>query len=190
MRILHVIRTLNPAWGGPVEGLRNLAAQAGKRGHEVEVACGDHPQSSWLAQWDLKVHAPGRVTSGRYGLSARLDAWLADNLCRGSTRSWSMASGCISAMRFGRRPAESQSPYFLFIHGALDPWFKRTYPLKHIKKTIYWKLVEHRVLRDAERVLFTTEEEMVLAERAFLPWACRPVGNRLWHRTARVAEPL
>jgi glycosyltransferase involved in cell wall biosynthesis len=64
-------------------------------------------------------------------------------------------------------------PYFVFIHGALDPWFRQNYPLKHLKKALYWKLAEHRVVRDAARVLFTTAEEMTLANRAFTPWQCR-----------------
>jgi glycosyltransferase involved in cell wall biosynthesis len=49
----------------------------------------------------------------------------------------------------------------------LDPWFKRTYPLKHLKKWIYWPWGEYRVLRDAARVLFTCEEERRLARESF-----------------------
>ena len=41
----------------------------------------------------------------------------------------------------------------------LDPWFKRHYPLKHLKKWLYWPWAEYRVLRDATAVLFTSEEE-------------------------------
>ena len=44
----------------------------------------------------------------------------------------------------------------------LDPWFKKTYPFKHFKKTIFWHLFEYRVLRDAELVFFTTEQEKYL----------------------------
>lgn len=49
----------------------------------------------------------------------------------------------------------------------LDPWFKRTYPLKHLKKMLYWPWAEYRVLRDARRVLFTTQEERLLARESF-----------------------
>jgi glycosyltransferase involved in cell wall biosynthesis len=49
----------------------------------------------------------------------------------------------------------------------LDPWFKRTYPLKHFKKWLYWPWAEYRVLRDAEAVLFTCEEERILARQSF-----------------------
>jgi glycosyltransferase involved in cell wall biosynthesis len=49
----------------------------------------------------------------------------------------------------------------------LDPWFKHTYPLKHLKKWAYWLLGEYRVLRDAQAVLFTSEEERIQARKSF-----------------------
>src|SRR5262249_34920017 len=62
---------------------------------------------------------------------------------------------------------DSSIPYYLFVHGMLDPWFKRHYPLKHVKKMLYWRSVEHRVVRDAYGVLFTSEEEKLLARQSF-----------------------
>ena len=59
------------------------------------------------------------------------------------------------------------TPYFVFPHGMLDPWFKRTYPLKHFKKWLYWPWAEYRVLRDARAVFFTCEEEKRLARESF-----------------------
>lgn len=61
-------------------------------------------------------------------------------------------------------------PYYVFTHGMLDPWFKREYPLKHIKKSIFWWLVQHRVLENARAVLFTCEEERILARDSFSPY--------------------
>jgi glycosyltransferase involved in cell wall biosynthesis len=49
----------------------------------------------------------------------------------------------------------------------LDPWFKRKYPLKHLKKWLYWPWAEYQVLRDAAAVLFTCEEERLLARQSF-----------------------
>jgi glycosyltransferase involved in cell wall biosynthesis len=64
-------------------------------------------------------------------------------------------------------------PYFVFTHGMLDPWFNKAYPTKTFFKTIYWKLFEHKVLRDARGVLSTCEEERKLASRSFSPYAAR-----------------
>ena len=57
----------------------------------------------------------------------------------------------------------------------LDPWFNRTYPLKHLKKLLYWPWAEYRVLRDAKAVLFTSEEERRLARKSFAPYRCNEV---------------
>jgi glycosyltransferase involved in cell wall biosynthesis len=73
-----------------------------------------------------------------------------------------------------RAAIQAQIPYFVFTHGALDPWFKQNYPRKQFKKHIYWILFEHKVLRDAAAVLFTTSEEQVVSHRAFLPYTCNP----------------
>lgn len=63
-------------------------------------------------------------------------------------------------------------PYLVFPHGMLDPWFKKTYKLKHIKKQIYWWLRENKSLSNSQAVCFTTEEECILARKTFLPYKC------------------
>jgi glycosyltransferase involved in cell wall biosynthesis len=55
----------------------------------------------------------------------------------------------------------------------LDPWFKRAYPLKHLKKWLYWPWGEYRVLRKAAAVCFTCEEERRLARESFWLYRCR-----------------
>ena len=71
-----------------------------------------------------------------------------------------------------RALAGTNTPYFVFPHGMLDPWFKRTYPAKHFKKLLYWPWGEYRVLRDAAAVLFTSEEERRLARESFGLYTC------------------
>jgi glycosyltransferase involved in cell wall biosynthesis len=61
-------------------------------------------------------------------------------------------------------------PYVIFTHGQLDPWFKHRYPLKHLKKSLYWPWAEYRVLRDARAVLFTCAEEKELVRQSFSPF--------------------
>ena len=68
---------------------------------------------------------------------------------------------------------QSNTPYVIFTHGMLDPWFKRQYPLKHLKKWMYWPWAEYRVLRDARAVLFTCESERLLARGSFWLYRCQ-----------------
>jgi glycosyltransferase involved in cell wall biosynthesis len=168
MRSLHVINSVNPAAGGPVEGLTQLERVLREQGHVTEIASLDDPASPWVAQCPIKVHAlgPGK---GFYGYSEQLVTWLKahhtdyDLVCvRGV---WQFGSlGTWKALH------KTKTPYFVFPHGMLDPWFKKAYPLKHIKKTLYWWAAEYKVLRDAKGVCFTCEEERVLARESFRPY--------------------
>jgi glycosyltransferase involved in cell wall biosynthesis len=117
------------------------------------------------------VHALG-TGSGGYGYSSKLLPWLRVN---GSDYDCVVANGLWQYTSFAawRRFARSETPYFVFPHGMLDPWFKRTYPLKHLKKWLYWPWAEYRVLRDARAVIFTSKEECRLARESFSLYRCR-----------------
>lgn len=170
MKLLHVTGTMDPAWGGPVEGLMHFTRQAQLRGHDVEIVCLDTPSAGWLRDIPAKVHAIGPAQFGQFGYSKRLDHWLAAHVARFDALIVNGIWMYFSAA--ARRAAQASGvPYFLFTHGALDPWFKR-YRLKQIKKAVYWRLWEHKVMRDAAAVLFTTDEERRLAENAFHPYRC------------------
>ena len=64
-------------------------------------------------------------------------------------------------------------PYIVFPHGMLDPWFKKAYPFKHLKKQIYWWWRQGKILREAYAVCFTTRRKGRLAQKTFLPYKCR-----------------
>ena len=57
--------------------------------------------------------------------------------------------------------------YFIFTHGMLDPWFKKKYPLKHLKKKIYWYLFESKVIKGSEAVFFTSKNEEIISRNWF-----------------------
>ena len=72
-----------------------------------------------------------------------------------------------------------QTPYMVFPHGMLDPWFKKSYPIKHLKKQIYWYWRQGKFLHDAYRVCFTTEEERFLAQNTFKPYNANEIVTGL-----------
>ena len=160
-----MISSLDPRWGGPAEGVRQLASAAIRLHHDVEVATLDAPDSPWRNGREIPVHClgPGRL---KYGFAPRFIPWLRRNISRfdavvinGIWQYHSLATWLVLH--------RSKIPYYVFTHGMLDPWFKRRYPLKHLKKLLYWPWAEYRVLRDARGVLFTCEEERVLARKSF-----------------------
>ena len=139
----------------------------------MEIASLDPPGAPYLKQCPLLVHPLGPATL-RYSFSARLIPWLRANRSRFDA---AIVNGIWQFHSFGawRALHASSTPYVLFTHGMLDPWFKKRYPLKHFKKWMYWPWAEYRVLRDARAVLFTTEEERVLARSSFWLYRCNEV---------------
>lgn len=172
MKILQVISSLNPAYGGVAACLQALTPELLALGHFSEVACLDRPDEAFLAAFPGPVHAlgPGKFS---YQYSPRLVPWLRREAKRFDVvvvhGLWQFHSLAVHHA-LGRA---GDPPYFIFSHGMLDPWFKRQYPLKHVKKLFYWWPAERRVLRDAEAVLFTCEEERVLARQSFAGYRCR-----------------
>jgi glycosyltransferase involved in cell wall biosynthesis len=170
LRILHSIRSVNPHGGGPVEGVKQLAAVNTAAGHTVEVVSLDAPDDAWVRSFPLPCHAMG-PSKGSYGYSPRLVEWLCAH-----RREYDavIVDGLWQYHAFAvwRALRGTDTPYFVFTHGMLDPWFKRTYPLKHLKKWLYWPWGDYRVLRDARAVLFTCEEERQLAKQSFWLYRC------------------
>jgi glycosyltransferase involved in cell wall biosynthesis len=166
MKVLHVVSSLDPAYGGVSEAVRQycLAARAAD-GHAFEVATLDAPGAAWLETFPAPVHALGPGFT-RYCYAPRLAPWLRRQLAGYDTviahGLWQNHSLAVrgAARALGR-------PYFSFVHSDLDPWFKRRYPLKHLKKRLFWPWSVYPVLRDAAGVLFTAEEEARRAPQSF-----------------------
>jgi glycosyltransferase involved in cell wall biosynthesis len=173
MKILRAIHTVNPALGGPIESVMQSSSLLARRGHEVEIISLDSPNDQWVRDCPVKVHAlgPGR---GSYGYAPRFTRWIKE---RQAMYDAVIVQGIWQYSSFGvwRALRGSATPYFVFPHGMLDPWFKRTYPAKHLKKLLYWPWAEYRVLRDAAAVLFTSDQERRLARESFSLYRCNEV---------------
>jgi glycosyltransferase involved in cell wall biosynthesis len=171
LKILQLVHTLDPSVGGVATSVLALSRGLAKRGHKIDIVVLDDPSASWIANIDLNVHALGSgVTSYRY--SGVLLPWLREH---GANYDRVIVNGIWQYLSFAawRRYGRSSIPYYVFPHGMLDPWFKKTFPLKHLKKWLYWPWAEYRVLRDAAAVIFTSEEERLLARKSFWLYRAR-----------------
>lgn len=179
MKILNVISSINPSGGGPVENLKQSGYCLEELGHTFEVASLDAPKSKYIEDFPLTLHALGpSFTSYRY--TKHLLPWLKLNAplydCIVVHGMWQYSGfGVWRALKWLEHNHDSKPPYVVFTHGMLDPWFKQTYPLKHLKKWLYWLWAEYRVLRDAKAVLFTCEEEKILARQSFGLYKCNEI---------------
>jgi glycosyltransferase involved in cell wall biosynthesis len=165
MRLLRVIRQTNPESGGPIEGLLRSSEALIRHGHEVEVVSLESADEAASRGFPFHVTGLGRGI-GKYGYNPRLTPWIKENARRFDAvvlhGLWNYSS--VGAWRGLRNQS---TPYFIFVHGMMDPWFRGRYPLKHVVKSAYWWLAEGRVLRDATGVLFTSEEECDRARGVF-----------------------
>jgi glycosyltransferase involved in cell wall biosynthesis len=169
MKLLHCIHSIDPSTGGPVEYIRHLGHGLAKLGHSQEILCLDDPGKPFLNSFEEgTVHALGPGFTS-WGYSPALKPWLRQNASRFDmvivNGLWKHVGLAVNQVL-----KEQKRPYVLFPHGMLDPWFKQALPLKHLKKMLYWRLVEHRVLSQAYAVCFTAQEEAVLARSTFSPY--------------------
>ena len=165
MKLLQVLPSMDARRGGTAEAVRQLGLQLGKMGCNVDVVTLDDPQQPFVLEYPLNAFALG-PSRGVYSYNRKLVPWLKANVGKYDAvivnGLWQYHSFAVwQVLRRG------DIPYYVFPHGMLDPWFRRTYPLKHLKKWLYWPWAEYRVLRDARRVLFTSDEERRLARQSF-----------------------
>jgi glycosyltransferase involved in cell wall biosynthesis len=183
VKVLHVIASVDPRSGGPIEGVFSSSEVWFNHGHERHIVSLDPPSAPWVSKARVATDAVGldggaygmlrRVIPWlRYGYSPRLVPWLRANAGRYDAV---IVNGLWNYASFGawRALHDMPVPYFVFTHGMLDPWFNTAYPTKTFFKRIFWRLIEHKVLRDAAGVVFTCEEERRIARTSFAPYrAC------------------
>jgi glycosyltransferase involved in cell wall biosynthesis len=165
MKLLRLLRSLDPTGGGIAEGVCQLTHHLGALGVSTTLASLDPPDAPWLVDQPCSASGLG-PTSTNYGFRLGLPA-----LIRALAQQHDVVivEGIwqYHAYATWRALRDTNIPYLVYPHGMLDPWFKRTYPLKHLKKWAYWPWADYRVLRDARAVLFTTEKERLLARQSF-----------------------
>jgi glycosyltransferase involved in cell wall biosynthesis len=169
VRILQLIASIAATGGGPIEGIRQLAALGAPLGIATTVASLDAKDgedgvvdAAWVplgrgfGKYRFQPGAVRRIQT----LTEAHDVTVVNGI-------WQYHALAAHRALAGRRP------YVVFPHGMLDPWFNHRYPLKAVKKRLYWRWGVHPLLRDAAAVCFTAETERLLARTSFTPYAAR-----------------
>ena len=168
MKILHVINSINPCGGGPIESIIQGNREFAPRGVSAELVCVDAPTAEWIHQpWDFPIHAVGPAYTP-YRYAPRLAAWLEENLKRFDFAimhsDWQYLGHALH-----RACVRQARPYFVYPHGSLDPIHRKVFRWKHPQKWLVWKLFEHRMLEQATGIIYTGVKEKELAKHSFHP---------------------
>lgn len=173
MRLLRVISSMNPINGGPSQGIRNSIPELKKLGIDNEVVCFDHPDSEFLNLDTFLIHAIGPAI-GPYKYCPKIISWLLENFGRFDVviihGLW-LYNSLATFMAWSRFKKSNLNFPKLYImpHGMLDPYFQNApdRKLKSLRNSIIWHLFESKIVNGVDGVLFTCEQELVLARKSF-----------------------
>jgi glycosyltransferase involved in cell wall biosynthesis len=185
MRILHVITTLAPRYGGPVKACLELCRELARRGEQVVIYTtnidgnGELNVSLDTPLWDEEVeirYFPVQVPR-RYVFSLPFAKALKtaipgyDLVHIYSLYLFPSTVAAYYCRRYG-------VPYLLEPHGTLDPYLFRRH---RGRKWIYEYLFERRNLNESSAIRFTTVEEQELTRPLGLkaPGVIVPIGVNL-----------
>ncbi|MCH6234040.1 glycosyltransferase [Cognataquiflexum rubidum] len=177
MKYLRVISSMDPASGGPCQGIRNSITELQKLGIDNQVICLDAPDALFLGKDPFPIIALGPAKTP-WAYSPLLSQWLLQNLPQFEAviihGLWQYHGYAVQKALHHLRKNNSgtQTKLFVMPHGMLDPYFQRAQgrKLKALRNIAYWALIEQKVVHCADGLLFTCERELELARQPFRPY--------------------
>ena len=176
MNILRVITSMNPENGGPCQGIRNSIPALQQIDIYNEVVCFDSPDAPFLGKDNFVINAIGPA-KGPYAYCPQLHQWLLDNFNRFDAviihGLWQYNGyGTFAAWKKYKKNNNKVPNLYVMPHGMLDPYFQKAKErrVKAIRNWLFWKLFEKKVVNKATGVLFTCQEELLLARQPFNPY--------------------
>lgn len=181
MHLLHVLASLDPRAGGISQAVRSLVPELTRLGIESEAVTCDEWDAKWIKDDGIAAHPLG---PGRYGYAytPALELWLNRNVERFDVVIvhglwlWPSIAATRALARLHKDASRARVPkLFVMPHGMLDPYFQKdpSRRVKAIRNWVYWRLLEHRTIASADALLFTCEEEKLLAAQPFRPYQPR-----------------
>ena len=170
MKVLHVIPSVSPKYGGPSQALTAMCRALMARGVEVQIASTDAEPFGHLGVALESLTSYQRVPaiffrrqlSEAFKYSGSMTRWLNRNVARFDLVHIHgvFSHSCIAAARACRR---QRIPYLLRPLGNLDPWSLRQ---KSLRKKLFLNLGGRRMLRHAAAIQYTSQSEKTLSECA------------------------
>ena len=182
MKVLRIIPSMNPSSGGPCRGIRNIIPELEKLGIYNEVVCLDAPLHNFLEKDGFTITSLG-PSKGAWQYSPKLIPWLLDNLSRFDVvivhalwlyhgYAFYKAFKKYKKLHNGMGRELNYPKFFVMPHGMLDPYFQQASErkIKAMRNWAYWKLIESKLVNNADGLLFTCKMELLLAREPFRPY--------------------
>ena len=162
IKILRIITSLNPKYGGPSRATVESSLNLVKQGFEVHILTRDQSNSNFFKDKNVKVFNKGSYLK-IYDFNLRLLFWFLKNRVNYEKI---IVHGIWEFNTFLVR-IFSKKKYYVFAHGQLDPFFA-TQKFKKIKKQIYWYLFERKNLLLSKALILTSLIEKKLLDKTFV----------------------
>lgn len=173
LKVLRVIESMDPAYGGPCQGIRNSIPELNALGSINEVVSVDSKNLEWPVHDSFPVHKLG-PGNGPWGYSPTLLPWLKANLSKYDVvvvhGLWQYYGYAVRKAVESLRKNKAKVPkFYMMPHGMLDPYFQKAKgrKLKALRNLIFWNLIEAKTINSADGILFTCQEELLLARETF-----------------------
>ena len=180
LKVLHATHQMNPKAGGVSQAIVNIIEGLSELGVENEVISLDAASE---IPHGIMVHALG-PGSGPWSYSKKLKPWLTEHLSSFDIiiihGLWLYHGYAVSKMirHFKKNKITSEPSgknnqrLFTMPHGMLDPYFQKTHgrKLKALRNIVYWKFIEQYIVNGSDGILFTCQEESILARETFKPY--------------------
>ncbi len=185
MKLLTVVSSMNPKAGGIAQGIRNNAQFWEEGGFTNTVVTMDAPSEPFVQKNNIIALGPGSKT---WGYSEKFKNWINNNISNYDVvvvhGLWLYNNYTLyKAIKAFKKSGQPAPKLFIMPHGMLDPYFQKSKQraLKAIRNSVYWHLIEKKLIKTADAILFTCEEEMKLAATTFTDYKPKKVFNiRIW----------
>ena len=168
MRILHVIASIAPRYGGPSNAVVRLCREMARLGHDVAIFTTnvdgkenlDVPLERMVEMDGFQIRYSPIQWPRYYGFSLPFGRALAKNISRFDIVQIHSIYNfhTLAASHYCRK---FNVPYLIHPHGSLDPYLIARH---RVRKWIYTSLFLQRDLDHAAAIRFCTQEEMQLTE--------------------------
>ena len=162
---------MNPQTGGPAQAIINYLPHWQAYGLDSYVVTLDDVAAPFVQ--NERIIALGNANNP-WSYNKALYAWLCKHLIEYDIvlvhGLWLYHGyAVLKAFKQLKKTNKKAPKLYVMPHGMLDPYFQKApeRKWKALRNTIYWHLIEKKLIQQADALLFTCEEEMVLAKDTF-----------------------